>query len=150
MYSNYKKALAPYFTNKVVKNLANPFSILIDESNDKNDKSCIMLVRVFDPEISEVCTRFLDMPVVNVGTAANIFSALKSSLQQFGVDFSKAVSFMSDTTSVMKGARSGVQKLIKNENSSLYDVGCICHLVDLSVKAGMERSVPYGYRPAFC
>lgn len=45
---------------------------------------------------------------------------------------------MSDTTNVMKGARSGVQKLIKNENPSLHDVGCICHLADLTVKAGME------------
>ena len=39
---------------------------------------------------------------------------------------------MSDTTNVMKGARSGVQKLIKNEIPTLYDVGCICHLADLT------------------
>ena len=45
---------------------------------------------------------------------------------------------MSDNASVMKGAISGVQKLIKNENPSLYDVGCICHLADLNVKAGLE------------
>jgi len=45
---------------------------------------------------------------------------------------------MSDTTNVMEGARSGVQKLIKKENSYLYDVGCICHLADLCVKARMK------------
>ena len=45
---------------------------------------------------------------------------------------------MSDTTNVMKGARSGVQKLIKNEHPTLYDVGCICHLADLTVKSGMS------------
>ena len=45
---------------------------------------------------------------------------------------------MSDTTNVMKGARSGVQKLIKNEHPHLYDVGCICHLADLTVKAGLK------------
>ena len=45
---------------------------------------------------------------------------------------------MSDTMNVMKGARSGVQKLIKNENPFLFDVGCICHLADLTIKAGME------------
>ena len=44
---------------------------------------------------------------------------------------------MSDTTNVMKGDRSGVQKLIKRENPHLYDAGCICHLADLCVKAGM-------------
>lgn len=78
------------------------------------------------------------MPVVNVGTAKNLFNALKASLQKFGLDFSRAMAFMSDTTSVMKGARSGVQKLIKAENPFLYDAGCICHLADLAVKAGRK------------
>ncbi len=41
---------------------------------------------------------------------------------------------MSDTTSVMKG----VQKLIKNECPNLLDVGCICHLADLTIKEGMK------------
>ena len=44
---------------------------------------------------------------------------------------------MSDTANVMKGRRSGVQKLIKNEIPQLYDVGCICHLADLAIKAGV-------------
>ena len=44
---------------------------------------------------------------------------------------------MSDTTNVMKGARSGVQKLVKDENPHLYDVGCTCHSADLTLKAGM-------------
>ena len=42
---------------------------------------------------------------------------------------------MSDTTNVMKGTKSGVEKL---ECPNLYDVGCICHLADLTIKAGME------------
>ena len=45
---------------------------------------------------------------------------------------------MSDTTNLKKGVRSGVQKLIKEEKPNTYDVGCIYHLADLTVKAGME------------
>ena len=78
------------------------------------------------------------MPVVNIGTATNLFQALKESLTKNWLSFDNAVSFMSDTTNVMKGARSGVQKLIKNEIPTLYDVGCICHLADLTVKAGLK------------
>ena len=74
----------------------------------------------------------VDMPVVNIGTAQNIFRALKESLEKHGLDFTKAVAFMSDTANVMKGCRSGVQKLIKNEIPQLYDVGCINHLADLT------------------
>ena len=42
--------------------------------------SRIILVRVLDPEVGDVRIRFLDMPVANVVTAANLFDALKSSL----------------------------------------------------------------------
>ncbi len=38
----------------------------------------------------------------------------------------------------MKVVRSGVQKLIKNECPNLLDVGCICHLADLTIKEGMK------------
>ena len=82
-------------------------------------------------------TRFLDMPIVNVGTACNLFDALKLCLSNHGLDFSKCLAFMSDTTNVMKGVRSGVQKLIRNQYPHVFDVGCICHLADLAVKSGM-------------
>jgi len=35
----------------------------MDKSNDKTDKSCIALVRVFDSSEGDIRTRFLDMPV---------------------------------------------------------------------------------------
>ncbi len=92
-----------------------------------------------DSAVGDVKTRFLDMPVVNVGNAPNLFRALKDSLEKHGLDFSKAMAFMSDTTNVMKGARSGVQKLIKDEIPTLYDVGCICHLANLTIKAGLQE-----------
>ena len=50
------------------------------------------------------------MPIVNRGNAQN-------SLGKCGLDFSAAVALMSDTTNVMKGALSGVQNLIKNDNT---------------------------------
>ena len=36
-----KEALAPHFTSSVLKNMVHPFLIMIGESNDKIDKSCI-------------------------------------------------------------------------------------------------------------
>ena len=125
-----KEALAPYYITKVKKSMVYPFSVLMDESNDKTDKSCIILVRVLDRETADVHTHFVDMPVVNIGTARNLFHALSESLSKLGLDFSQAISFMSDSSNVMKGARSRVQKLIRNENPSAYDAPCICHLTD--------------------
>ena len=49
-----KKALSPHYITKVVRSLsAQPFSLLMDESNDKVDKSCIILVRMLDQDAGD-------------------------------------------------------------------------------------------------
>ena len=89
------------------------------------------------------------MPVVNIGTASNLFHAFEECLgKHHGLDFSKVLSFMSDTTNVMKRVRSGVQKLINNRNPFMPYAGCICYLADLAVKAGM-RALPVGVEQLF-
>ena len=46
---------------------------MIDESHDHNcEKGLVIIVRA--AETSRVNTRFLDMPIVNVGSNENIFS----------------------------------------------------------------------------
>ena len=52
----FTEALAPHFHAKTVSNLSNPFSILLDVSNDRVDKSCIMLVKLLDPQVGNGCT----------------------------------------------------------------------------------------------
>ncbi len=95
--------------------------------------------RVLDSALGEVKTRFLDMPVVNIGNAFSPFRALQNSLENHGLISLKLFLFISDTTNVMKGAYSGVLKLNKEQNPTLYDVGCICHLVNLTIKAGLQE-----------
>ena len=67
-----------------------------------------------------------------------LFDALKESLSNNSLDFSRYLAFMSDTMNVMNGTRFGIQKLIRDECSDVFDVGCISHLADLAVKAGMQ------------
>lgn len=40
-----KEALSPHFQAKMTSNLSNPFSIMLDETNDKVNKFCIILVK---------------------------------------------------------------------------------------------------------
>ena len=51
-----KSALSHHYLEKTVERMSNPFSVLMDESNDKTDKSCIILVKVLDPECGDVRT----------------------------------------------------------------------------------------------
>ena len=77
-----KGALAPAVCQKVVMQCQmQPFTILIDESNDRAcDKEVAILVRVWDHDINRVATRFLDMPVCNIPTAENLFASVEEAL----------------------------------------------------------------------
>ena len=71
-----KRAIDPLQRAEVVQRCQNSkFLLLIDESNDHNcEKGLVILVRA--AETTGVATRFLDMPIVNVGSGENIFNAI--------------------------------------------------------------------------
>ena len=73
-----KKSLAPSVDAHVVELCRNgKFSLLIDESNDQGgEKTLVILVRVFDSAIGKAVTRFVDIPICNIGTSASIFDAV--------------------------------------------------------------------------
>ena len=87
---------------------------------------------------------------ITIGTASNLFDALQQALAAIGLSLYcySIYMCMSDTTNVMKRAWSGVQKLIKDQNPQLYDVGCICHFAYLTVKAGM-KTLPVDFEQLF-
>ena len=78
-----KQAIAPDLENTLIERCKKQqFSILCDESNDRGaDKLFVILVRIFEEENRTVSTRFLDMPVVNIGTGLNLFTALENCLR---------------------------------------------------------------------
>lgn len=59
-----------------------PFSLMCDESNNrKTDKEFVILARVYDEATLQVATRFIEMPVCNVGNAENLFEKLSEALR---------------------------------------------------------------------
>ena len=73
-----KKALTPRLDANVVQLCQNHiFSFLTDEINDQGgEKTLAILVKVFKPEIARAVTRFVDIPICNIGTGANIFETI--------------------------------------------------------------------------
>ncbi|KAK2154429.1 hypothetical protein LSH36_269g09031 [Paralvinella palmiformis] len=69
-----KKALAPRLDANVVQLGRNhKFSLLTDSGGEK---TLAILVKVFNPEIARAVTRFVDIPMCNIGTGANIFETI--------------------------------------------------------------------------
>ncbi|XP_061885006.1 uncharacterized protein LOC133635755 [Entelurus aequoreus] len=135
-----KDAIAPELDKEVIELCQNqPFGLICDESTSRNtDKEFVILARVYDPKTQEVVTKFLHMPVCDVGTAQDLFESLNTVLSDKKIDWRNVVAFNSDNASVMKGKHNSVVSRIKDMQPSLIDVGCICHLVQLATECGIE------------
>ena len=134
-------ALDPYLKKPVVDLCKSvPFNLLCDESNELGDseKLLTILLRAFEPHTSMVVTRHLDTVGITDFTANGIFLSLKQTLEKYRLSFDNLVSFTSDTCNVMKGARGGVIAKLRQEQPEVIDVYCICHVVNLCVKAAIK------------
>ena len=78
-----KRCLASESTKPVIERCkTGPFSIMIDESTDRNsDKRLAVLVRFYDVGTSRAHTRMLNMPVCNDGTSQGIFKVMDDCLR---------------------------------------------------------------------
>lgn len=74
-------AYGPTYCQKIFDICANSkFGLLCDETTDRGtDKRLVILARVYDD--GNVSTRFIDMPICNLSTADDLFTALDKSLR---------------------------------------------------------------------
>ena len=134
-------ALDPHLKKPVIDLVkTSPFNLLCDESNERGDavKLLTILVRVFEPNNGIIVTRHLETVGITDLTADGIFTALEETLQKYQLPFSHVMSFTSDTCNVMKGARGGVIAKLRVEQPKIIDIYCVCHLVNLCVKAATK------------
>ena len=132
-------ALNPYFSKPVFTACQeNPFSILCDEGTDHDDKNFAILVRLWDDQLCKPVTRFLDMPVCNIGTAEKLFEAIDTALNVRNIPWYIVVGFESDTTNVMIGKHNSILYRIKQRQPNVFSQGCVCHLSNLCLLAGVK------------
>lgn len=63
---------------------AQKFGLMCDESTDQginSNKYLVILVRLYDKEVSKPVTRFLDLIPCNTGTADDIFKTIELKLR---------------------------------------------------------------------
>lgn len=73
-------AIAPELDDEV-KVSWQTFGLLCDESNTiQKEKELVILARIYDEDSLEIVTKFVDMPVCNIGTADSIFEKLETSM----------------------------------------------------------------------
>ena len=132
-----KNAIAPALEEELVKQCkTGPFSF---GSNDTNQqKTLAIVVKYFDEVRERAVTRFLDMPICNIGTAQSIVDQLDATFETKGIPWKNVVAFISDNCNTMVGKRNSVVTKIKEKSSAVFDIGCVCHLVNLCTVAGVK------------
>ena len=134
-----KGALYPHFAEPVIEQCrTGPFTIMCDEGNDTADKNFAILVRLWDEKLGKPVTRFLDMPVCNRGTGANLFGCIEAALQSRGIPWGNIIGFESDTANVMMGKHNSVLSRIKDKQPQVVSLGCVCHLANLCLVAAVK------------
>ena len=128
------KALAQHYMEAIIPTARDgPITIMMDESNKRSDdKACAILVKMIDPTTFCVVNRFLDMPVCNIPTSANLFSVLEATLSKYNILWSSIKGFSSDTASVMVGKHNSVLSRVREATDNhVFDFGCVSHIANL-------------------
>ncbi|XP_034536243.1 uncharacterized protein LOC117810492 [Notolabrus celidotus] len=137
-----KGAIAAELDDELAKTCrSQPFSLMCDESNNrKSDKEFVILARLYDEATLQVTTKFMEMPICNVGNAENLYEKLSEALRKRGIPWENLIAFNSDNASVMKGRHNSVISRLKTSQPHVQDLGCICHLVQLATGCGIRAA----------
>ena len=132
--------LLPYYEKSLKEDMKDiPFSIFIDESTDCDREFLCVLIRFSDKQSLKVTTRLLQLVHIESSKAADIVSALLSSLTTFGLDPTNMLAVMSDNCNTMRGEHGGVMALLEKGGNELLDVhGCTLHLLHVAAKHGFN------------
>lgn len=139
-----REGLAPYLQVSVLEELrSSPFSLNIDEATSKtNQRVLAVLVSHFSPSANRVLVHHLDAIIVTTVTAEALFKELEGLFKKHRLDWQNLVSVLMDSCAVMRGAKSGLETLIRRKVPHLLDVdGDTCHHAHNAAKQFCE---PFG------
>ena len=116
------------------------FTILCDGGNDNFHKKYFgVMVRLWDVRRSEAVVRFLDCPVCNIATGQTLFDALSAVLEKPFIPWENMIGFAFDSASVMVGRRNSVLSRIREQQPSVFSLGCTYHLTALCAAAALKK-----------
>ena len=127
-----RTVLAPQINKEFLSNCSDrPYSVLLDETTDcSTQKQLAVLIRFVDDRSAalEICTKVVDLAVVNKATGENLFNALMTTLAANGLNISNMIGMASDSASNMIGRNNSCYSRVKAANPNVFLVKCVCHI----------------------
>ncbi|XP_031327822.1 uncharacterized protein LOC116159067 [Photinus pyralis] len=110
-----------------------PFSLATDASNKGNIKMFPLVVRYFKKDVG-VQTKLLNFFDSSSETSKIIANCLIEKLKEANLNPQNVISYCADNASVNFGKNQSVFVELQKFNSELIDVGCLCHVLNNSIK----------------
>lgn len=114
------------------------YSISTDASNHGSLKMFPVVIRYYIPsEGIRVC--LLDFFKDADESANAVFLNLKTKIEGFGLNLNNVSSYSADNASVNFGRHHSIYQLLLQENPKILPSGCPAHMVNNSIKHGLEK-----------
>ena len=126
-------------SNSILQKLhnANFWGLLCDDVTDISVKEqFVCFAQFFDSECGVLHTDFLFVQNVlkdsDSANAETLFTLLTNKMAELNMEINKVSSLVSDGASVMLGSRTGLAARLKEVNSTIISIHCICHKLALA------------------
>ena len=135
-----KKVIAPALYQDLCADMAGQkYCVILDESTDFScTKLLCVSVRYNSKSEKRIMTSFLSLLPMVKATGKDLFEALKSCLEQSGLDLVNYIGYASDGASVMVGEHDSVSSRIKATSPNCVMIKCLCHSLSLCIKHAFE------------
>ena len=136
-----KKVISPALYQDLCADMAGQkYCVILDESTDVScNKLLCVIIRYHSKSEKRIMTSFLSLIPVVKATGKDLFEALKSCLEQSGLDLVNCIGYASDGASVMVGEHDSVWSRIKAASPNCVLIKCICHSFSLCIKHAFEK-----------
>uniref|UniRef100_H2ZU74 DUF4371 domain-containing protein n=1 Tax=Latimeria chalumnae TaxID=7897 RepID=H2ZU74_LATCH len=124
-------AMAPDTRNQVVSYMKEqPPSLAVHGSPDTGTESMYpLVVRIFDINRSEICSKFWYMCLVSDSRAKGIFVQVSDAFKKYNIPWENVIGLSLENASVNMGKHNGLYTHFEKQNKSIYTTGCPCHII---------------------
>ena len=88
-----------------------------------------LVVRIYESNRGEICSKFWHMCLVSDYSAQGIFTEVSKAFEQDSVPWQNVIGLSLDNASVNMGRHNSLYRKFEPKNSSVYTIGCPCHII---------------------
>lgn len=122
--------IAKYLKSNLKNSLDKHYSVMIDEWSDLSYKPYLAIIISYsEKNTGTIKQSFLAIRDLEKTNADSIFGAMKTVLEEFGLQLENCISYASDGAAVVSGSNNSVFTRLREYSPHVLQIKCICHSI---------------------